>query len=368
MERISPEKLNTELSSSKSEINQLKNTPLEKFRDKFSKPKPFFSRIPLFKFLTYVLISLIVIMTIFLIIKIKTYIFENKCIIPPLITPALPPLHKDDYRIIAINYANEGYSKAQNWNTKTALEVGDVDGVLNFSPNNIDKHFKKTNEKILKQYRGDGYYLWKPYIILKTLEEVLDEGEYLVYTDSGIIYLNSTRYLVNIMERNALDILAFSLESRGSNNLERYLTKRDCFILMGCDESKYSETPQFTESFVVYKKSKFTLDFIKEELKYAKDPRIVTDMMNTLGYQNYPGFYDHKHTQSIFSLLLKKYQIQGFREPNQWGGYKILSKEDQENNKDDFPIMFYSHQRNIDSLEDVYDNQLKKYFESINNK
>jgi hypothetical protein len=40
-----------------------------------------------------------------------------------------------------------------------------------------------------------------------------------------------------------------------------------------------------------------------EWLAYASDPRLITDTDNTLGKQNLPRFREHRHDQSIRSLL-----------------------------------------------------------------
>jgi hypothetical protein len=37
---------------------------------------------------------------------------------------------------------------------------------------------------ILEQPRGAGYWMWKPYVILKTLVERMDWGDYLCYVRS----------------------------------------------------------------------------------------------------------------------------------------------------------------------------------------
>ena len=90
-------------------------------------------------------------------------------------------------------------------------------------------------------------------------------------------------------------------------HLEKHYTKRDAFILLGADLPFFSETGQFNAAFQVYKKSKFTEIFLEEYLYYAHDKRIITDDENTLGKPNYEGFIDHRHDQSILSLLTKKY-------------------------------------------------------------
>jgi hypothetical protein len=45
----------------------------------------------------------------------------------------------------------------------------------------------------------------------------------------------------------------------------------------------------------------------------------LTDIENAYGSDNYPNFKDHRHDQSIFSLLSKKYDFLAFRDPSQFG-------------------------------------------------
>ena len=73
--------------------------------------------------------------------------------------------------------------------------------------------------------------------------------------------------------------------------------------------SYYTETPQYMAGIQIYKKSKFTEKFLEDLLYYSQDKRIITDMPNTLGKDNYKGFRENRHDQSIFSLLIKKYGL-----------------------------------------------------------
>ena len=70
---------------------------------------------------------------------------------------------------------------------------------------------------------------------------------------------------------------------------------------------------------LVLRKSKTTMDFICEFLEYAKDEKIITDLENQCGHPNYPDFKEHRHDQSIFSLLTKKYGLDVYRSPAQNG-------------------------------------------------
>ena len=50
--------------------------------------------------------------------------------------------------IIAINYANEGFQKAQKLNLETALQWG-ADKVIGYTPADMDEAFKEKNKEIL---------------------------------------------------------------------------------------------------------------------------------------------------------------------------------------------------------------------------
>ena len=95
---------------------------------------------------------------------------------------------KRNFKIVAISYSNEIYQTQLQYNKKSAFENGKVDEYYEYGPNDIDKNFREKNKDILSRKRGNGYWLWKPYIILKTLKEKLN-----------IFYKNDTKILVNFL-------------------------------------------------------------------------------------------------------------------------------------------------------------------------
>ena len=202
---------------------------------------------------------------------------------------------------MAISYANELYKTQLEFNKKSALETAKVDEFYAYGPEDIDDEFKKKNEYILSQGRGNGYWLWKPYFLLKTLKTKLNNGDYLIYSDACILYIDKAQKIVDFINSRNAEMYLHRLP-----HLEKHYTKRDAFILLGADLPFFSETGQFNAAFQIYKKSKFTEIFLEEYLYYAQDKRIITDDENTLG-PNYEGFIDHRHDQSILSLLTKKY-------------------------------------------------------------
>lgn len=216
--------------------------------------------------------------------------------------------------IVAINYADRKYKEAQKYNSMTAISKGKADRVISYSFKNLDKEFVRKNENILRRRRGAGYWLWKPYIIQKTLCS-LRKGDYLVYLDSGAFYINNIRYLIKQMKEDKQCIMAFEVPLK-----ERCWTKRDVFICMDCDEQRYAETNQRMGGIIVIKKTERAEQFVDEWLKYGQEGELITDARNTgVGGGNYAGFIENRHDQSIFSLLTKKYGIRGYEDPSQFG-------------------------------------------------
>ncbi len=198
-------------------------------------------------------------------------------------------------------------------NSRTGLEKGLFDEVVSFTPEDMEPAFLQQNKKILSQKKGNGCWLWKPYFIRKALDR-LNPGDFLFYSDSGAYFIRPITPLIDICRESGQDLIVFELK-----HPESAWTKRDAFILMDCDSPEYAESRQRLAAFSLWKKSGFTMDFISEFLSYAQDERMITDLDNQCDLPNYPDFREHRHDQSIFSLLTKKYDLVAYRDPSQWG-------------------------------------------------
>ena len=108
-------------------------------------------------------------------------------------------------------------------------------------------------------------------------------------------------------------------------HVNKKYTKRDCFILMDCDTPEYTDMLQLTATFQLCRKTDFTLDFYREHVSHAQDYRIITDDENTCGKENYEGFIEHRHDQSILSNLQKKHNVTMVEDISQYG-YKVREK------------------------------------------
>jgi hypothetical protein len=215
--------------------------------------------------------------------------------------------------LLLVNYANRAYRQAQRRNSETGKEVALCDEVAAYGPSDIPADFYEKNRRILSQVRGNGYWLWKPFFMYQALSGLRD-GDFMFYCDSGAHFLKPIRPLIDICRDESEVAVTFELK-----HTEKHWTKRDAFILMDCDAPAYTETFSRIAGYVLLRKSSTTMAFLREYLEYAQDERILTDLPNRCGEPNYSGFKEHRHDQSIFSLLAKRYDFPAHRDPSQWG-------------------------------------------------
>ncbi len=210
---------------------------------------------------------------------------------------------------ILINYATYEFRISQKLNSLTGKYIAGFDRVINYSPKNIPKKFKKKHTKIFNAPRGGGYWVWKPYIILNTLKNT-KEGDIIFYCDSGALFIKDLKPIFDICQ-NKQDIVCFSVGLR-----EAHYSKRDAFILMDCDTNGFENTFQRLSGYICVKNTKYSKQFFHQFLKFNLDNRIVSDEENVLGVNNYEDFIENRHDQTIFSLLSKKYNIPCYRDPS----------------------------------------------------
>jgi hypothetical protein len=212
-----------------------------------------------------------------------------------------------------INYSDKAFEAQQNFALKMAKLRGGFDNIMGYSREDIDQEFYEQNGHILDQPRGGGYWLWKPYLINKKLSEVND-GDYLFYSDSGAFFLKNVDMLIEELEKYDQDIMGFELPL-----IESQWTKKELFINMDCTDEMYSETNQVSASYILIRKTKFSVDFFDQYLKYGCDEINITDSYNNIAQDQ--SFIEHRHDQSIFSLLYKRNSLRAFKDPSQLGKY-----------------------------------------------
>jgi hypothetical protein len=188
---------------------------------------------------------------------------------------------------------------------KSVREYGKEFSILVYDKKDIDSEFMEKNQSIFSLKRGGGYWLWKPYIILKTLIK-LNEGDLLIYLDSKYFFTEPfSNWIENLLKNQDINVF------RNKPNEPSYFMKQWCKMDV---LQKYDRTRQVFEEneldtwagCIFIRKTPFTVSFIQEWLNMCTYENI-TDSPSIL--PNHPEFIEHRHDQSLLSILIHKYNI-----------------------------------------------------------
>lgn len=264
-------------------------------------------------------------------------------------------------------------SSAQKYNFCTTLHTSD---------DFIKTNFYKKYRSITSQRRGFGYWLWKPYYILQMLDQ-MKEGELLVYADAGLEFVADPIPLVNLLQKQPLVLfenyqgfffiqetnLTFSeFNYYREINKIKYWTKADAIDLMKVPEH-FLEQPSVDASIILIRKCNSSVEILSEWFQYCKIEQILTDSASHL--KNLKTFLEHRHDQSVLSLIAAKHQVRLFRCASQFGNhfkklgyrtegeYKILPYNDTYNNESDYPTIIEHHRDRFQ----LFPKRLKSFLE-----
>ena len=184
------------------------------------------------------------------------------------------------------------------------------DKILVWDENDLDDDFREKWKHVLTpNVRGYGYWVWKPYIILKALKE-LPEGGILLYLDAGC-HLNNhaqkklEKYFLELIT-DKLGVKAFPVSRLKKRlELEKNWTKGDVFNYLACRKMKeITLSAQIEATHILCKKCASSVQFINKWYDIIeKNYSLVTDKPSIS--HNFPDFIEHRHDQSIFSVLFK---------------------------------------------------------------
>lgn len=201
-----------------------------------------------------------------------------------------------------INYASNGFNGSQLEGLKAAESFGFI--TKGYSNKEIDENFFQKNKSILETPRGAGYWLWKPYIILDMLNKIND-GDYLVYMDAGAKFIKDPSNFLKMI--NHKGILCFRMVLP-----QGCWTKGDTFKIINDlknnDENSFRFDYQIQGTYLFLRKCEASVNFVKLWLNCCENHGLITDEKNKIK-DNFPEFIDHRHDQSILSLLAYNYDI-----------------------------------------------------------
>jgi hypothetical protein len=163
----------------------------------------------------------------------------------------------------------------------------------------IDPTYASAHASILGAPRGGGYWLWKPYLVAKLLHEAAD-GDVVMYVDAGSKLVGDPRPLLNLARKHGF--LGFRM-----GHQSKAWTKGDVYEALNMDLATYGAERQLSGAVLLFKKCPRTVDLVQRWLALCERPELITDAPSRA--PNDPAFQDHRHDQSILTLLLLKHGV-----------------------------------------------------------
>ncbi len=205
---------------------------------------------------------------------------------------------------IFITFGNKTFKKAKKVLTKQVKKLKVFDQVIAYGPEDFDDKFiDKHGEFIKNNRRGYGYFIWKPYIILKTLQ-TMDDNDILVYADSGCRiypqYKDRLFEYFDMINESEYGMLNFNLRSD-----DLMYTKSDLaeyFGVLGNED--ILSVPQVAGGIQILRKCEHSHMIMEKWMEvFDTDYHLIDDSPSKI--PNHESFRDHRHDQSVISLLVK---------------------------------------------------------------
>ena len=205
---------------------------------------------------------------------------------------------------IFVSYGDHHYSQSRLRLRDEALATGWFDAVRVYSPDELSPDFRAEFSAILSQPRGGGYWLWK----LDLLEQSLAQsaaGDLIVYCDAGcsVNPLAAGRFQEHVERLSASEHGMISFQMGFP---EEQYTTQECFAALAVPEgSEIRSSGQIQATVIIVKACEVSVEILQAfRALIRRSPLVITDHFNA---SQPPGFIDHRHDQSIFSILRKQF-------------------------------------------------------------
>ena len=210
---------------------------------------------------------------------------------------------------IFIAYADAALAYSLKRIGRQARKLNVFDKIILYTPDDLSDEIKA--HPLMQYSRGGGYWLWKPWLIQKTLQDH-DPGDIVVYADAGSTLRKSPEWdrLFKLMEQYdtlcfqyAETVPEFARWGNASTHI-KYWTKKETLAFLDdyFHDSAYRENCKIMGGLLFMKNPDNSL--LRQWLDISlSHPELIVDPTPEEIKDQEPGFAYHKHEQSIITAL-----------------------------------------------------------------
>ncbi|MFM9151545.1 MAG: hypothetical protein ACKOPU_04635 [Candidatus Planktophila sp.] len=215
----------------------------------------------------------------------------------------MPKLHlftfAADNRMGGIRYklaAEYVKSDAEEFNLFDSITIKGEDDLI------TDDNFQDHIPFVIQNPRGFGYWIWKPYLILKKLNEI-NEGEILLYLDACTLLNKRGKARFEEYVQRVLDNPEHCLFFKNNQKIGHWC-KMD--LLHNYESESLIQENDMIAAVMFIQKTPENLRFFEMFYTSACTYSHIDDSPSVL--PNLEIFKEHRHDQSLFTLLAYKYR------------------------------------------------------------
>lgn len=227
-----------------------------------------------------------------------------------------------------ITYSSGNMDISASLASKSALKYG-ADTSIVYTPADIDEKYANDYRHILKHERGAGYWLWKPYIIHKSIKAA-NKGDFILYTDAGVEIINDLSILTTLDQ----DILLF----RNMYQHEQWCKMDTMYSING---RRSMPIKQCQASAMMFKVCEYSKTFVIQWSVWCEIEKHIDDSPSIM--PNHPMFKEHRHDQAILTCMAYRYNLKTWWWPAQYNNGQFIYDDGM--NERPYPVMFHHHRK-----------------------
>ncbi len=196
--------------------------------------------------------------------------------------------------ICAFSYATEKYLAMGKVLGIKCLESNFAQFTL-YRPQDLDTPFRTKNSDTLSYSRGAGYWIWKPYLLLRVANQT-KPGKIIFYSDTGVLPRKDAEYFTKLISDDKIHVWA----QDGAAILQWV----DFNVLAALEfPRELNNNPMIMGGFLLAKNSTHLQNFAKIWLELCEQPHLLRP--DTLdGYEKPTETIWHRYDQSILSVIV----------------------------------------------------------------
>ena len=270
-------------------------------------------------------------------------------------------------KICLSTFYSSDLKRSANRFKEQAEKMKIYDKVFIFGRNDLNEDFKQYVNSLLQigKKKGYGYWVWQTYFHKKVLSQ-LNEGDIYHWCDVGCHFNFEGRkrlleYL-EILKKEPTGFLGFQYKDLNTDNnfnypnyMEYQYTKSDLIKYFNLEnDDPIIKSPQVWGGSFFVRKCQKSLQIMNQHYEITRNRfDLIDDDEKKFIEKSVPEFIQHRHSQSVLSLIVKK------------AGSKLLSAYESEWAIDNQGNRTYDHLKNypIIARRDKRKNFIRRFFE-----